>query len=142
MPRTYTAPEFSRLLGDYNVHTRVEVRAGGVWRELTNLSGTGRNYFDEFRWSRAIDAPVMTGTLRLLREVLGWSIAPAMTASPANTLPGSYVPLARVRATRSASPRRTPPSASAPVTGDWKEVFLGRIDDPDWGGDDGTIEPP
>lgn len=93
MPRTYVPYEFQLLAGDYNVHSRVEIMAGGVWRELTNLSGTGRNYFDALRWSRAIDAPVMTGTLTLIRSILGWSLAPAMTASPANTIPGSYVPL-------------------------------------------------
>lgn len=138
MPRTYTAPELSRLGGDYNVATRAEVKdAGGTWRELTNYAGTGRNYFESARWSRSIDQPVMTGTVSFLREVLGWSVAPLITASPINQVAAAYSALLAggraIRLTTAATALGV-----APVAGDWKEMFLGRIDDPAWGGDDGT----
>lgn len=140
MPRTYLTAERNRLAGDYNVLTRVEVRdSDGTWRDLTAYSGS-RNFFVSAKWSRTLDAPVMSGTVTFLRSVLGASLAPTITASIMNTNAASaYVPLlAGGRAIRISTACVV--VGGVPVTADWKEMFFGRIDDPDWGGaDDSTI---
>lgn len=139
MPRAYVTAERTLLAGNYNVYTRVEVKdSDGTWRDLTAYTGS-RNFFVSATWTRQLDAPVMSGSVVFLRSVLGASLAPTVVGSIMNTNAASaYVPLLV-----GGRPIRISTNCTAlgvaPVSADWREVFLGRIDDPDWGGDDGTI---
>lgn len=134
MARTITGPERSRLSSDHaNFYTRVEVQDGAAaWRDLTNEGGV--NYVQEVSWSESVDQPVASGSVSLKRESGGLSLSPFMDSSSLNRIGGVYMPLLNAGRGVRISTAVTLPGV-APITGDWKEVFLGTISDIDPGPD-------
>jgi hypothetical protein len=131
--RTLTVAELALLkAARFDVYTSVELEdQTGAWRDVSAWGG--RNYFVSATWTRDQDTAVMTGTLTLSRVVTGASIAPGMQTAAANIVGGVYVPF--VRGAQGVRIRTACTVADvAPVAGDWREVFLGKVDDPDWGG--------
>lgn len=138
MPRTISGPELTRLsAASFNVHVRVFMEdPTGAMVDITALSGGTRNYFKSARIQRLQDQPVMSGTLTLLRSVTGLSLSPLVVASTLNRDAGAlYAPFIRggqkVRIETACTD-----AGVAPLAGDWKEVFTGKVDNPDWGGRD------
>lgn len=136
--RTATSAELTRLSAQtFNVAVKVELEdQTGAWRDITSWNGA--NYFQSANWSRLLDQPVMSGTVTLLRSIAGNSIAPGVTLSPLNQSGGVYSPFIRGGQKIRISTACTD-AGVAPVAGDWKEVFLGRVDNPDWGGKPNTL---
>lgn len=132
--RTITGLERTRLSNDHaNFYLRVEVKDGaGTYRDLTAEGGV--NYIDSVTWSASIDQPVMTGTVTMKREHRTLSLAPLVATSPLNLIGALYAPLLDVGRSIRISTAVTLPGV-APLTGDWKEVFLGVITDIDFSSD-------
>lgn len=135
--RTITAPERSLLAASrFRIRVRIELEdVDNAWR-IINPLGT-RDYFIGARWSDTLESPVMMGTLTLSRSVLGLSFAPTMQGSDANHRftadpDEPYAPFIRggqkIRLTTACFG-----AGGAPIADDWKEVFLGVVDDPEWG---------
>lgn len=130
MPRTHTGGERTLLAGDHNTYVKVEVKDRlGAWQDLSS-------YFIDARWTRHVDQMVMSGTVTLLRDVGGVSIAPTMTASSLNNIGGTFQPL--VDGGRAIRISTSQVAVGAAVS-TYREVFFGRIDNPEWGGDENTI---
>jgi hypothetical protein len=127
--RTITPTERARLGAHANYYIRVEVQDGSsTWRDLTAEGGV--NYVDSATWTASIDQPTMTGTVSFKREAGGLSLAPFVATSALNTIGGSYAPLLDIGRKVRISTAVTD-TGVAPVSGDWKEVFLGVITDID-----------
>jgi hypothetical protein len=126
----------------FHLYTLIEVReADGDWRSLSALAGA--DWFDGAAWGQTIDQPTWAGTIRLKRAAkiggVFYSLVPLLQTSPLN-LDGSmsYVPLLDVTREVRILVASTAPGV-APVSGDWKTVFYGVIDDIDWAGDPITL---
>lgn len=117
-------------------HVRAEITdPGGAWVDWSNAYGS--NWLKEIRWGANQDQPVMSGTVTLLREQSssGISIAPSMTASPANSggpaiLEGRLIRL---------STAVTVPGAT-PTGVEWREMFLGVVDEVEYGRKTPTLQ--
>lgn len=140
MPRTFTELERALLASaHFGVHVKVELTdQQGDWVDVTNLTGA-RDYLINARWSRTIDTPVMSGTLTLSRAVRGLSIAPTIVGSVLNFNDADeFDPFIhggqRVRISTAITA-----AGELPLGGDWREVFLGKVDDPEWGGTTNTM---
>jgi hypothetical protein len=132
--RTLTTQQTATLQcrAGYLVRGRVRVLRSGTWHDLTSLFG--RDFLDEATVSEALDAPVATATVRLLREVNGLSCAPLVTDSAVNLVAGVYSALLKEGRTFTVE-AAVVPLGMEPESGDWVEIFRGRIDEPDAGGD-------
>jgi hypothetical protein len=132
--RTATAGELTLLASaTANHYTRVEVQNGsGTWKDLTALGGV--DWVDAWEIDgEMIDRPVATAKLELRRDITGsTSLSPLMAASSLNVNDVAvYAPLLDVgRAVRITT--AVTASGVAPVPGDWKEMFLGRINAISW----------
>lgn len=137
--RLITSGERARQTARHaNYYLRVEVKdSENNWRDLTSQSGI--DWVDGCTWQMSIDALTMTGSVTLKRESRAFSLAPLLTGSALNKdSHGAYAPLLDVgRGIRIST--ATTSAAVAPLTGDWKEVFLGSITDIDFGGDPITL---
>lgn len=133
--RTASAPELALLAtARVNHHVKIEVtNASGTWKDLTDLSGI--DWVDSWEIDgEAIDRQVATAKLWIRRDITtgSKSLAPLMVGSPLNVDDAAaYAPLLDlgrlVRITTAVTA-----AAVAPVAGDWKEMFLGRINKIDW----------
>lgn len=131
--RTIGAPELALLAGDYNVHAKLEVLRNAVWHDVTNLSGV--NWFHSAEWRVGLDDYIVRGSIRLLRETQGLSLAPLIQASALN-IDGVYDPLIYPSRDFRFSTAITAPAA-APAA--WTEVWRGRMSTVDWSGRDEFI---
>jgi len=131
MARTITSDERDLLASDHaNFYLRVEVKDGAdAWRDLTDEGDV--NYVESVTFGETIDAPTATGSVTLTREQGGLSLSPLITDSPLNLSAGDYAPLLDLGRAIRISTAVTLPDV-APVSGDWKEMFLGQITDADW----------
>jgi hypothetical protein len=114
-------------------YIRVEIGdQNGDWLDVSDLND--RDYFTSATWRDSVDVAVMSGTVTLAREVDGESIAPTIAAAIANHPDGgAYDPLIRGRQWIRISKAIKAPGVP-PVSGDFVEIFLGRVDSPQWGG--------
>lgn len=126
--RTHTAAEASRARSaSLNYHYRFEVR---------NPDDTGWVDISPFLltadWGRDGDQATMDGTFEFLRETdPANSLAPRMGSSLLNrTATDAYEPLLRSMREIRFSTAITA-NGVAPIAGDWREVFLGIIDETD-----------
>ncbi|MEO7103867.1 MAG: hypothetical protein ABI119_11050 [Gemmatimonadaceae bacterium] len=138
--RNITTTERNRLSAAHaNFYLRVNVRdSENNWRDLTNTGSV--DYVDSVSWSASLDSATMTGSVTLKRERRGgFSLAPLLTGSSLNKdSHGAYAPLLDVGRGIQILTAVTA-HGTAPVTGDWKEVFLGRITDIDFTSDPITL---
>jgi len=113
----------------------------GVETLLTSLGGT--DWVDSVSWDgETVDRQIATATIQLKRDVTGGtSLAPLIAGSPLNVDAGGsvYAPLLSVGAAMRITTAVTDHGV-APASGDWKEVFRGRIDSVDWSGDPITVQ--
>lgn len=125
--RLITPTERSFLAQNFNIHHKFWVKdVDNAWKELTNLGGV--NWFVSAEWGSTIDQPMVAGTITLRRETSAGSIAPLMLGSLFNrNALGNYAPLIAEGRTIQLSTAVTPVGGS-PVTGDWREMFNGKID--------------
>lgn len=132
--RTITADERNLLKASrFDVRLRVELEnQAGVWQDMSALNGV--DFVLGAKWSDLLDTPVMAGTVTLSRRVGAQALPATMAASPVNHPGGGgYTPFVRGgQKVRIHTACVTP--GAAPAGGDWKEVFLGKVDDPEWGG--------
>jgi hypothetical protein len=133
MPRTITGGELALLAAThYEVRLRVELenQAGG-WQDMSAFGG--RDYTLAARWRDVLDTPVAAGSVDLARSVSGVALTATMQGSSVNHPGGGgYTPFIHGGQKVRISTACVAPGA-APAGGDWKEVFLGKVDDPDWG---------
>jgi hypothetical protein len=134
--RTLPEAQFVALLCEAGsaAFARVRVLRAGVWYNLSALFEAELDFLEEVEVSEAVDAPVGSATVSLQRELHGFSLAPLVTTSPANVVGGAWAPLlaeGRVFVVEAA----VLPLGSSPVDADWLELFRGRIDEIDAGGD-------
>lgn len=139
MPRTYTELERALLASaHFGVHVKVELTdQQGDWVDVTALSG--RDYLVGARWSRTIDTPVMSGTLTLSRSVRGLSIVPTIVGSAINFNDADEFEAFIHGGQRVRISTAITAAGELPLGGDWREVFLGKVDDPEWGGTANTM---
>ncbi len=113
----------------------------GVETLLTSLGGT--DWVDSVSWDgETVDRQIATATIQLKRDLTGGtSLAPLIAGSPLNVDAGGsvYAPLLSVGAALRITTAVTDHGV-APASGDWKEVFRGRIDSVDWSGDPITVQ--
>lgn len=140
--RTVSGGEATLLTqGHVNHYVRVYVKnASGTEKLLTSLGGT--DWVDSVSWDgESVDRQIATATVRLKRDITGGtSLAPLIAGSSLNVDDASaYAPLLDVgRALRITT--AVTDAGVAPASGDWKEVFNGRIDSVDWEGDPITVQ--
>jgi hypothetical protein len=139
VPRTYTELERALLASaHFGVHVKVELTdQQGDWVDVTALSG--RDYLIGARWSRTIDTPVMSGTLTLSRSVRGLSIVPTIVGSAVNYNDADVFEAFIHGGQRVRISTAITAAGELPLGGDWREVFLGKVDDPEWGGTPNTM---
>lgn len=126
--QTITSGERARLAGHANYYLRVEVRDGAnAWRDVSV-------YVQSVSFGETIDAPVASGSVTLKRESGGVSLSTLMTSSSLNMIGGVYAPLLDLARGVRISTAVTAHGV-APITADWKEVFIGQITDIDFGAD-------
>ncbi len=135
--REHTSGERDVLKGrHYRVWRRAFLAdASGTLQPLHNLNGC--NFLRRVEWGKGLDQPLVTGTLTLRREVdrggVRHSLSPLMSASPENQTTGSYAPFVHPFR-RLTVWTATLPHDVLPDEGDWRQVFEGIVDDPDFGG--------
>ena len=139
--RTITGGELTTLLSAHPTHwLKVEVaNASGTMKNLTNLGSV--DWVDGCSIScEQLDTPVATATITLRRTgVLPKGLSPLLVASTLNVNDASaYAPLLDVGRTVRIS-CAVKALGATPSGGDWKELFLGRIDTVSWGDDPITI---
>ena len=107
-------------------HVKLEVRnVDGTWIDVTNrLMGASI--------AANRDSPTATGTFNLIKVVGGQSGSPLMVGSTLNRDDlDEYAPLFN-SGNRLRFHVAVLGATAAPVSGDWKHLFEGRIDKPDW----------
>lgn len=124
----------------YNVHSRIELEdADGAWVNVTS-------WVKFFQIGEGIDDSTEAGAITFQREAdvagVRLSLAPLWIASPLNRDGGgNYAPLiSPFRGIRIWEAVTAPGAAPAPE--DWKPIFEGLIDDPDWGGAAAEVRTP
>lgn len=138
--RTLTAAQAAVIMArrGWGGWARVKVQdGGGTYRDLTSL--LGQHFLQGVTLDAQTDAPVDACTVYVRREVNGYKLAPLVTDSPVNLLTGSYSPLLKEGRTFVVE-TAVLPDGSTPVNADYIEVFRGRIDRVDAGGDELTFE--
>lgn len=123
------------------VALRVLVKdAGGTFRDLTTYPG--RNMVLGATWRESMDDNGITAEVRLIRAQDAISLSPLHDTSPLNR---DFTPSASPSALL--APARdvriewaVVPEGQAPVSGDWKRAFDGRIDTIDWASEVVTLE--
>ncbi|RKH09332.1 hypothetical protein D7X74_29850 [Corallococcus sp. CA047B] len=120
-------------------HVRVLVLRGASWTDLSTL--LPGDYLLGASWSDSIDAPVSTASVSVVRngpDGKRLSLATMVVASLFNTVDATYQPLLREGAYFRVELATVPLDtrrADVP-TGSWREVWRGRIDEVDAGGDE------
>lgn len=141
--RTLTAAELTQIRGDFTTYYRVWVRnADNEWVDITQLGLI--NWITDLDWGGTVDQPLETLNVTVRREAQGYSLAPEIVASQFNrNAVGLYAPLLYAgRGWPAAGGIKLEQASIAPTAilqaSDWKEVFLGKIDEVN-DGDGGMI---
>ncbi|NBD09278.1 fibronectin type III domain-containing protein [Corallococcus silvisoli] len=139
--RTLTTAEVAAITcpAGFGSHPRVMVQRGAAWTDLSTL--LPGDYLLGVSWSDSIDAPVSDASASVVRngpDGKRLSLSPLVVGSVLNTVDGSYQPLLREGAywrvevaTVPLDTRRVDVPAGA-----WREVWRGRIDEVDAGGEE------
>lgn len=139
--RTLSTAEVAAITcpAGFGSHLRVLVQRGAAWTDLSTL--LPGDYLLGVSWSDSIDAPVSDASASVVRngpDGKRLSLSPLVVGSVLNTVDGSYQPLLREGAywrvevaTVPLDTRRVDVPAGA-----WREVWRGRIDEVDAGGDE------
>lgn len=141
--RTITAAQQAVIdSGSQSDHVRVSVKdSGGTFRDLTTYPGF--NALRSVKLGERIEDPHMTCDFAVSREMFKFSLAPFMTASALNKgfdPAGVYSPIIAINREVKVEVAIVP-MGSQPASGDWMEVFRGRIDNVDSAaGDDVRVE--
>lgn len=124
--REHTTAERTRMLvGPRQYHAKLRVRNNlGTWKDLST-------YLRAFRVSGNIDDAMSRGTFTLHKTTNLGSIAPLMVSSPMNLDAATFAPIVNTGNRLEFSIAVTDPFLAPGVT-DWKVMFLGKIDRPDW----------
>lgn len=143
--RTVSAPHRALLGGQaLNYHLRVEIRnESGTWIDYTNDPFEGYDWVDEMTLLENIDQPIVSGTLRLKREIVDGgpsilSLAPFQADSILNVDDlSAYSPVIHPgRECRAwVAPVANGVGRPADVSSDWKKIFDGYLGKPQWGPD-------
>ncbi|MCY1043342.1 fibronectin type III domain-containing protein [Corallococcus sp. bb12-1] len=120
-------------------HVRVLVLRGATWTDLSTL--LPGDYLLGASWSDSIDAPVSTASVSVVRngpDGKRLALAPMVVASLFNTVDAAYQPLLREGAYFRVELATVPLDTrrAAVPSGTWREVWRGRIDEVDAGGDE------
>lgn len=138
MARPHTSGERSAIAAAHVNHwLKVEVREPtGTWVDLSALGSPSVDWVSRLEISEDQDQPAATATLTLRRESQGQTLAPLITASVFNNLPGSYSPLLyagrRIRFSVAVTTFPNPP-----VT--YKSLGIFKIDEVDWASSESEI---
>lgn len=137
MARPLTTPESNLLNGPaYQVSLRVMVADGdNVLRDYSNRSG--HNWIDGASVSHDIDQPVSQATITLRRDIKdnsgnALSLSPLRTDSILNRNAASQFSPAIDAGRRVEIYAATTPVGVAPISSDWKNLFVGTIDEGDY----------
>ncbi|RKH03645.1 fibronectin type III domain-containing protein [Corallococcus carmarthensis] len=120
-------------------HLRVLVQRGATWTDLSTL--LAGDYLLGASWSYSIEAPVSDATVTVVRngpDGKRLSLSPLVVGSAHNTAGGTFQPLIREGAYLRIEVATVPLDtrrAHVP-SGSWREVWRGRIDEVDAGGDE------
>ena len=140
MPRTIGGPELATLLSASRAtHLRIEVQdSEAAWVDYSDY--TGIDWQISASLAEDIDTPIVTGEIRLAREVDGDSLAPLMELSPLNEdSGGAYAPkLNAGRRVRMYEEITAP--GTAPVGTNEHLVFDGYIDEVAWPDEDMVLK--
>jgi hypothetical protein len=129
MARTITGPERT-LLGAQlmQLHTRFET-ANGSGTMIRIDSVQGLDMFDSAIWEENNDASVMSGSFEIRRDTsAGYSLAPLMGGSILNRNDAAAYSALLKEGRRFNFYTAVTALGVAPVAGDWKLVFPGKID--------------
>jgi hypothetical protein len=136
--RSITGPELAIIQGaHFEVHARLSLRddsAGEVdFTDIASMSATGGDLL-KATVSGTIDAPLLTAEFAVHRGRGTDQLAPLLASSSVNALGPRLRPFVTVKLeTACVAPGTTP------VSGDWKEVFFGLVDDVDSASDPDAI---
>ena len=135
MPRTLTAAQAKVLdLPNRSAHVRVKIdRGDGTFIDMSDFEG--RNWIDSVRYREVIDAPTMSASVALRRQVFDLNLAPLMDGSKLNQN-GVIVDVGHAIIIETA----TIAHDGLPVEADFVEVFRGELDDIDWPGSPLTVK--
>jgi hypothetical protein len=134
--RSLTGPELALIQGThFEIHARLLLSPdGGTFTDLATMSATGGDLL-RATISGTVDAPLLTAEFTVHRGRGSDQMAPLLGSSTVNT----SGPVLRPGAVVKLETACVAPGAS-PAVGDWKEVFLGLIDDVDSASDpDGIV---
>lgn len=123
----------------FQVLTSVEVQdADGAWRALKALGVSALDLYDGMTWREDVDTPVVSGTVRVRRDVGIQSLSPLRSDSPLNRRAnGTYAPLLGLgRLIRGFAAVVPGPGSVTPYQA---EAWRGRIDTIAWQDDPITI---
>jgi hypothetical protein len=142
MPRTCTAGERSIIAATAVTHRlKLQVAdADGTLRDCSALGSLSVDFLDGATWGETLETPIGTGTLTIRRDSNGDTASPLVGGSSINrNAMGAYAPLfekgrAIVVSTATLAPGVTPSS------GDWKEMFTGRIGTVHWHDNPMTVD--
>jgi hypothetical protein len=134
MARVLAAGERAKLATQFVPRIRVQLEnQGGDWQDMSNFNG--RDYFTAVTWRESFDTNVASGSLTLARQVGGESIAPTVSAALANHPGGgAYSAFIRGRQKVRILTATKAPADAEPIDADYREIFRGRVDDPEYGG--------
>lgn len=126
--------------GHVGTHLRVKVKdSGGTWRDLSTEQS--QDWLIRAEMSEGLDGPGPTASVTVRRQVGGegsrLSLAP-LNDNLANQVAGSFSALLKPAREITIETAALPLEVS-PASGDWREVFRGRIDRVEFGGEDITL---
>lgn len=123
--RALTTQELAVLSAPgFSARTRVRIEVGGVLRDMTALDlGGGNDFVRSIRRSVHVDQDFAVARISLHRQVDRWNLSPFVATSKLNNIDGTFL-----------QPGRTVviegyllPAGQSPASGDWREVFRGRL---------------
>lgn len=120
-----------------HVRVRVDINGAASFADLTNFHGV--DWVKGVEFGDSVDAPGFTASVTLRRSEFGKSLATLVQQAEPNQQPlGNYVPAITVNRVIIIE-TATLPNEAIPAASDWQNVFEGKIDDVDWGGNNADI---
>lgn len=136
MARPFTGGERAAIAAPHvNHYLKIEVQEPtGTWVDLSTLGGV--DWVTGLEITEDIDQPTATATVVLRRESQGQTLAPLITASAFNNIPGFFSPLLyagrRIRFSSSVTAALVAPVA-------FKSLGIFKIDEVDWASSESEI---